>query len=753
MKKILILSFFVLGFSSLISQVVVIRELAMSFYANEFFIGWILFCWLLGTGLGSAYGSKLALGAHQASRLLVLGHVLVALIFPLAIAFIRFVKPMLGAPAGTFPELSPSLICSFIVLIPLCGVLGAQFTVASKVQLFQKQEGDPAQVVAWAYLWECLGFVAGGVFFSFMLVFFNEFRVASFLAALNFATAFAAYYLFLGERKNALGLLALVAVLFTSGLYMNSFSLNQRTSQWRFPNEKLIRTENTVHGNVSVTQLGSQYNFYQSGLLLGADREHMASEYLVHFPMLAHPAPKKVLLLGTGFNGPLQEILKHGPEEVRWVELDPELLKITERFLPEDLQASIRDPRVKLGATDPRDFLRGNGELYDVIIANFPDPSSVLVNRNYTEQFFRAIRSHLSSSGVFATHISFAPDTLTPELERLGGLVYATLSRVFKSVTVLPEDTLYFLAMNEGAMSLDHNTLAGRLAERKLRPDFVTANQIRYRFTNDRVERIAAVFQNAKEEVINTDLRPHACYFMFLRWMSQFNPRASKMFSPLAAVPFPAILAVGLLAVLLLGLSVRGSEKRTRRLALVSMGAAGFSLMAFEIVLIYLFQAAFGDLYYRLAWLIMAFMTGLGAGTWTVLRLKRTTERSALVALHILNAAFFFLMIPGCAWLFSAGFFPGEKFQSVFFVAAFFGGLVAGAMFPLANRFFITQGGGKHLGSVYAADLGGSALGALLTAGFFIPVWGVLQTLLLLGALNCFLPLLLFREWSGREGA
>ena len=54
------------------------------------------------------------------------------------------------------------------------------------------------------------------------------------------------------------------------------------------------------------------------------------------------------------------------------------------------------------------------------------------------------------------------------------------------------------------------------------------------------------------------------------------------------------------------------------------------------------------------------------------------------------------------------------------------------------------QGAGDRLGSVYAADLFGSALGALLTAGFFIPIWGVPQTLIFLGAANVLIPLLFF---------
>ena len=102
--------------------------------------------------------------------------------------------------------------------------------------------------------------------------------------------------------------------------------------------------------------------------------------------------------------------------------------------------------------------------------------------------------------------------------------------------------------------------------------------------------------------------------------------------------------------------------------------------------------------------------------------------------------------------VFSKGFFLGEEYQFAFLGMALWAGLTAGMAFPFANRLYLAKDEGDRLGSVYAADLRGSALGALLTAGFFIPIWGVPQTLMLLGAVNVLLALLLlFRKDVGRK--
>ena len=45
MKSELKAALFVLGFTSVVAQVLIIRELSASFYGNEFFTGWALFSW------------------------------------------------------------------------------------------------------------------------------------------------------------------------------------------------------------------------------------------------------------------------------------------------------------------------------------------------------------------------------------------------------------------------------------------------------------------------------------------------------------------------------------------------------------------------------------------------------------------------------------------------------------------------------------------------------------------------------------
>ena len=107
-----------------------------------------------------------------------------------------------------------------------------------------------------------------------------------------------------------------------------------RTAALRFPNAQLVETKNSIYGNLAVTRTGHQLNFYESGLGIGTDKDEAFNEYLVHFPMLSNENPQKVLLIGSGFSGALEEILKYNPKQIFYAELDPSIIDLARTYIP-----------------------------------------------------------------------------------------------------------------------------------------------------------------------------------------------------------------------------------------------------------------------------------------------------------------------------------------------------------------------------------------------------------------------------------
>jgi spermidine synthase len=754
-RRIFGLSFFVLGFSSLIAQVVLIRELMSSLYGNEFFIGWILFAWFLWTAVGSFIGGRIFKEILSVYRVSLTCHFLAACFFPLLIAFVRSSRQWFGAAPGEIPNLLPALGVSFCLLAPFCLILGIQFAVAVRNVICRQDELESGILIGKAYSAETLGFVVGGVCFSYFLVFVNEFTVAAIVALANWAAMVGLFYARPSLNKKVVVVAMALLLGLSVGLFAKAGGLNFRTARWRFPSESLVKTVNSVHGNVSVTRAKKQINFYQSGLWVGSDDDDVLSEYLVHFPMLAHPNPRKILLLGTGFGGVLREILKYDPERVDYVEIDKEMVRCARENLPETYGRYLQDKRVRVFFEDGRSFLKDGAGQYDVILVNVPNPSTALLNRCYTEEFFASLRRHLSADGLVATRLDFSPNMLTAPLSNLGASVYRTLQKTFPSVLLLPEDTLFLIASPRPGWQVTPETLIRRLSERKIETFFVVGPYIQYRMTNDRVASVREALGLNFGAKSNGDFSPRGYYYNLTYWISLFHPGLAGKLVRAAWVPFRFVFgAFLLLAAIPLILSL-GSRMRKKIACLTAMTVGGFSLMSAEVIVIYSFQIFYGNLYDRIAWIVAAFTAGMGIGAVLGTRRRHKFSLLSLFWVHLGACGFFLGWLQMLQRTSLTAVLPEPAMQAVYlFFGIFIGGLI-GFEFPIANKlFFRGEKKFQHkTGTIYGADLIGSCLGALAVSVWWIPVYGLAKTLLLLAALNGVAALLFFvaKNLSGKN--
>ncbi len=135
------------------------------------------------------------------------------------------------------------------------------------------------------------------------------------------------------------------------------------------------------------------------------DDEFIYHEMLAHVPLLAHPAPRRVLIIGGGDGGLAREVLRH--QEVRsvvMVEIDRMVVEVAKKFLPAHT-AALGDLRLVIHYADGAAFLRGlaPNERFDVILVDSTDPEgNGPGNGLYTPEFYRHLRNALSPGGIFA---------------------------------------------------------------------------------------------------------------------------------------------------------------------------------------------------------------------------------------------------------------------------------------------------------------------------------------------------------------
>ncbi len=127
--------------------------------------------------------------------------------------------------------------------------------------------------------------------------------------------------------------------------------------------------------------------------------EYIYHEMIVHVPMLTHPNPRRVLIIGGGDGGAAREALKHDPEEVHVVEIDEMVVKLSKKYFP-GIARAYEDPRVNLHIGDGIEFVKNNGD-FDVIIIDSTDPVGPAAGL-FEEEFYRNLKNALRPGGVVA---------------------------------------------------------------------------------------------------------------------------------------------------------------------------------------------------------------------------------------------------------------------------------------------------------------------------------------------------------------
>lgn len=157
--------------------------------------------------------------------------------------------------------------------------------------------------------------------------------------------------------------------------------------------------------------------------------EFIYHEMLVHAALFIHPAPRKVLIIGGGDGGALREVLKHKTVvKVTLVEIDKDVIEISQKFLKSICKNSFQDKRTNLVIGDGAKFVRASKEKFDVVIIDSPDPlgpARVL----FTEKFYKNVFCLLNKEGVL---IRQTGSTILQAAELRQN--YKTLNKVFPFV-------------------------------------------------------------------------------------------------------------------------------------------------------------------------------------------------------------------------------------------------------------------------------------------------------------------------------
>lgn len=258
------------------------------------------------------------------------------------------------------------------------------------------------------------------------------------------------------------------------------------------------------------------------GLVMTTEKdEFIYHEMISHIPMLAHPNPKQVLVIGGGDGGTVREVLKHpSVERVVLCEIDGLVIESSREFLP-SIAGALDDPRVDIqvrdGAAYIAEIARGSGveaegpkqsdSKFDVILIDSTDPIGP-GGHLFTKEFYTHVLQALTENGVVANQ-SESPISQAEEVTRVNTLlnsVFPVVKTYTAMIPTYPGCQWTWSFSSKKANPLD-NIDAKRVAEIEKTCQYFNA-QVHHavfalpNYIRALIKPTSYLFQNAKEAVL-----------------------------------------------------------------------------------------------------------------------------------------------------------------------------------------------------------------------------------------------------------
>ena len=750
------------GLAAGVAQVIVFRELLVSCQGNEVSIGIILAGWLLWGAVGAIWaGGARRLGdmkaclrvavflaflpglALIAGLLITSGYgyllaVRIPELFPATAGAGSLLPHLLSLEAGQMLSLPQIVMLGFGATLLPAVVAGAQFATACRG--YAQLRSHQPDTVGRAYGLDAVGHLLGGTVLAWLaLQVIPPFSMAIIVGLLNAGAGFCLLAAIATKQQRwfyGIGTL-LVLTMVALGLIGP-----QLARQWRWSHEQVLASTRTIYGDITLTRFGdSGVYIYNNGLPTASSPAPPSLTVDIDFALLQHPNPRRILMVGGGATGGLAAALRHEPDCIDYIELDPAIFSFVAPWLAAEDQAALTDSTVHTIAGDGRLLVKHRGHQqaakYDAVLVMLPPPVSAQLNRFYTRQWFEQVRQLLGPGGIVAWQLPSSQVYLHGPLRSLNVTVLGAARRVFDSFVYLPGEQMTIVATpGSSYLTQQASVLLSRARQRGLQSDTLYAwlpDMLRAGFT----DYVQSQTQAVKQVPVNTDQRPVAYFYHQAWWLEHRHPGWGEKLSRLAkADAWQWWTAVGVLLALWAVISSIGPGRRT--VVPMAVAVAGLCGMGVEMVLLISFQSHYGYVFQQIGFIVGSFMVGLAAGSWWLGRWLQREPARRSIALRLAailggGAALVALMPLLLSWAWQAAQAPAAEAAVAYGVYPLLAGMLGvwiGAEFPLAAALW-TEARHQQAQSatvLYGADLIGAAVGALIGGTLLVPLLGTLQT-------------------------
>ena len=207
------------------------------------------------------------------------------------------------------------------------------------------------------------------------------------------------------------------------------------------------------------------YRFFSvNGKTDGGTGSDMATQILIgQLPLLLHPKPDDVLVIGLGTGVTLNAMSDHPTKDITCVEISPEVVKAESYFSFVNGYA-LKDPKVNLVVNDGRNLLLTSPKQYDVIVSEPSNPWQAGNSNLFTDDFYRLASKRLNKQGLFCQWIGLYDITL----ENLKIAAHTFLNNFEKVLVFQAGSDLILIGANH-PLTFDYQQLLQRFANAEIR--------------------------------------------------------------------------------------------------------------------------------------------------------------------------------------------------------------------------------------------------------------------------------------------
>jgi predicted membrane-bound spermidine synthase len=507
---------FTSGFVSLATEVLLLRMLSISLDSSVQSFGIVLSTFIAGFALGSLVFAGIAAGSRRPlswiGGLLLASAALLAVITPLLDHLPLFYYDLIR-DYGTAWHSTVFIRYAVVIglLLPFTFLLGGVFPIA--VQLYSGKLENIGDSVGSLYAWNTVGGILGTVLTGLLILpylgswfgFVFIVLVMSGMAVLVFLLSTAGQSVLL-RAWPAATLVFVIVVAVTAGPWRPERLIVWWGGEVQDAADILLYEEGR-ESNVAVVQRDDVRSLFVGKKLVASDqpeaRRHLG--LLGHIPLLLHPTPKQVLVIGLATGTTLNATLSHGIDTAECVDINPLMLRAAELFRKEN-QDVLNRPEVKVVIADARRYLKSRTGVFDCITTDPIHPADANSNNLYSLEFFRLASDALKSDGLMCQWMSTA-DLRPTEIKR----IIATFGAVF------PHVSLWMPTLGDLALVGSKQAIRIDLAQLQRRFDDVTTAAAVARYLGEAsIESFLSLFLMGDEQLrtmtagvtLNTDDRP-----------------------------------------------------------------------------------------------------------------------------------------------------------------------------------------------------------------------------------------------------